>query len=515
MPYKGISDPKLPDYVKKKSSALRKIWVSAFNAAYKSSDGDEAYAFKVANAAVKKAAKKKKESIEFPENIPMATDEEFQKYEYLIEEMMNEVKGYNITENIITSLKEGTIDAEKRTADIVALKEGWSANGNYYSKEVAESLSALLVGRKKIFCNHTDEKKFGRDVLVWAATVQEAIGTDGKTQAKIRFTDNPASAWLFEEAKQNPEEVQFSIDAVARVHEGKAPDGRDGLIVDKFIRLNSLDIVDYAAAGGVVQRTYASKESSELSILKEAADTLKDYVAKYVERDKLQILMSCFIDMLYGLSWSVEAEDDKSKKEKIEDLVDEFLKEFSEIDVVKAFESKHNPKDGDNMEITLEEVKKHPEILEALKNELAESEAAKAKDKELTDLRDKVKEQDSELKAAKDTLQTKEKELADTKEALNQYKFKEELAEREHKVREAVKESSLGNFDDLPEYIQEDLKSKKDDESVKKAIQALEVLKGLDSGKVTDAGKTRPPEKPKKPDSSLADDPDAIARIFK
>jgi len=426
------------------------------------------------------------------------------------------MKGYDITEQWIAKIKEGSVDAEKRTADIVAISEGWSENGNFYPKNTAESMAKLLSSRKKIFCNHTDEKKYGRDVLVWAATVQEATGKDGKALAKIRFTDNPASAWLFEEAVQNPDEVQFSIDAIARVHEGKAPDGKEGIIVDKFIRLNSLDIVDYAAAGGVVQRTYASKGDSELSIIKEAAEALKDRVAKWTEQSKLSALMNIFQNMLYELSWTVEAEDDVSRKQKIEELVDEFLTEFKNVDIVKAYESNKNEKDGDDMEITLEDVKKNPEIMEAIKKEIADSEVAKAKDKEFDDLKEKVTGLETKLQASETKLQEKETELTTVSESLNQYKFKEELVQKEAMVREVVKESKLGNFDDLPEYIREDLKNKKDKESIETAVKALEALKGEESGKVTDAGETKAVEEDKKKiDTSLADDKDAVARIFK
>lgn len=507
MPYSGTSDSKLPKNIAKLSTKLKKIWVSSFNSAYKSSNGDEVYSFKVSNAAVKKASNKK-ESIE---DIPVEAGVEPITEE--LEAKMN--KGYDVFQNIVVSLQEGSIDKENRTADIVALAEGWSANGAFYDKSTAESMASLLSSRKKIFCNHTDEKKFGRDVLVWAATVQESIGKDGKAFAKIRFTDNPASAWLFEEAKQNPEEVQFSIDAIARVHEGKAPDGKEGIIVDKFIRLNSLDIVDYAAAGGVVQRTYASKGESELSIIKEAADTLKDRVSKYVEKDKLNILMNCFQDMLYSLSWTIEEEDDKSKKEKIGELVDEFLKEFNSIDVVKAFESKNkDEKDGDNMEITLEDVKKNPEIMEAIKKDIADSEASKAKEKEFDALTEKVTNLETELKDTQTKLQEKEAEFTTASESLNQYKFKEELIEKEVMVRGIVKESKLGNFDDLPEYIREDLKNKKDKESIETAVKALESLKGEESGKVEGVGETKAVEEEKKVDLSLADDKEAVARIF-
>lgn len=521
MPYKGVSDPNLPDYAKKLSSRLKKIWISSYNSAYKNYDaskhGDskEAYAFKVANAAVKKA-KSKKESIEFPKDTQFASNFELEEYSELLEELVEvKEKTYNINENIIISLKDSKIDKESKTADIIAIESGWSYNGNYYTKPVAESLAQLMLQRRKIFANHTNEKEFGRNVLIWAATVEEAIGKDGKTSSKIRFTDNPASTWLFEEAQVHPEEVQFSIDAIARVHEGEM-EGRKGLIVDKFIKLNSLDIVDYAAAGGVVQRTYASKAVSELSILQEAAAALKDRVAKRVDQNKLYILMDIFQNMLYELSWTIEEEDNKSKKDKIEKLVDDFLEEFENIDIVKAFESKQI-KDGDNMSLTLAEVKKeHPEIVDALKKELAESEAAKAKEAELKGFKDKSEALESKVKTLEEDVKTRDSELKTATEELNKYKFKEELVERETLIRGIVKESELGNYDDLPEYLRKDLMSKKEEEDIKNTVKALEAISKNKSGKVEGAGVTKPvPDgKETKIDESLATDNDKAARVF-
>ena len=294
-------------------------------------------------------------------------------------------------------------------------------------------------------------------------------------------------------------------------------EGRKGLIVDKFIKLNSLDIVDYAAAGGVVQRTYASKEGSELDILQEASTLLKDRLAKRVEKNKLWILMDVFQNMLYELSWAVEESDDESKKDKIKKLIDEFLKEFENIDIVKAFESKKEKKDGGNMSLTLAEVKKeHPGIVDALKKELAESEAAKAKEDELRGYKDKSEALESKVEALEKDVKAKDSDLKTATEELNKYKFKEELVEREQLVRSVVKESELGNYDDLPEYLQKDLMKKKEKEDIENAVKALEAISKSKSGKVEGAGDTKAAsdKKETKVDESLASDSDKAARVF-
>ena len=55
MPYSGISDPKLPDYVKELDESERKQWVSTFNRVM-SETGDEGRAFASASSAVKSSA---------------------------------------------------------------------------------------------------------------------------------------------------------------------------------------------------------------------------------------------------------------------------------------------------------------------------------------------------------------------------------------------------------------------------------------------------------------------------
>ena len=504
MPYKGPNDPKIPSYVPKK---YRKLWVSAFNAAYHSSNGDEAYAFKVANAAVKKAKKKSKnkESLVFPKGTKFATEKETEKFSYIIEKYLNETKedpvlsDYTVPSELLISLAEAKINKESRTADIIALQKGWSYNGNYYNKEVAESLADHLRKRKKIYLNHVEEKdkKLGRNLRDWVATIEESYGNDGKTYAKISFTTSEAGEFIFQEALKHPEEIQFSIDALARAREGKA-EGRSGTIIEKFVFLDSLDVVDYASAGGQLLRAYASKRNSELNSLIEVSNMLKDAVVKKKIRAELEILMTTFINLLYKISWSYEEETDETKKEQIESLVKEFIDEFNKLDLVKAFESKNKNKEGEEiMEITLEMLKKeNPEILESFKKELEA-------DGTLKDLESKVSDLEAEVTALKDdvsakettisekekALEDKEKELKEAKEQLEKYILAEKTKAKEEKIEGFLKESKLGDLNSMPETIKEVLLSKESDEDIKNYIESLESFI-KDKGVISGAGKT-------------------------
>lgn len=74
------------------------------------------------------------------------------------------------------------------------------------------------------------------------------------------------------------------------------------------------------------------------------------------------------------------------KKEKIEDLINEFLDEFDKIDIVKAFENKNKNIGGDIMK--LDELKKdHPELYEAVKKEITESAQAKEREAEFEEVK--------------------------------------------------------------------------------------------------------------------------------
>jgi len=392
------------------------------------------------------------------------------------------VDDFTIGTSFRISLNEATINKDSRTADIVAITEGWSYNGRYYSKPVAESLSSHLLERKKIYLNHVEEKQktLGRDLRDWVATVEESYGKEGKTYAKISFVENDAGNFIFKEALKHPDQIQFSIDAIARAREGEAV-GRKGTIIEKFVFLDSLDVVDYASAGGKLITAYASKNMTDLDTLKEVADSLKDAVSKKVVRAELEILMGTFINLLYGISWSYEEEEEISKKEQINKLVKEFLEEFNGLDLVKAFESYKNKEGEELMEVTLESLKKDfPEVLEQYKSEIEATDSLTEKDEEITSLTSKISNLETEvstLTEKSDTLQTdlddKDSKLTEAEEKLNKYKFAEELSKKTTKVKELVKNSKLGDFDKLPEYIKQDLLNKEEDK-VSEAITALE-----------------------------------------
>jgi cation transport regulator ChaB len=526
MPYSKLSD--LPNNIKRFPLNQRKAWMASFNSAYNSFDPNkhkaanaEAYAFAVANSVVKKMRKSKKESLSiFPNGTKFTTEKELDNYTSIIETFLeidgDNMKDYNIGNSILASLKEAKIDKDSRTAEIVALESGWSKNGNYYSKPVAESLAPFLLQRRKIYVNHVEEseKKLGRDLSDWAATVEEAYGKEGKCHAKIRFSENLNGEFLFKESLIHPEEVQFSIDALARAKEGEA-EGKTGIIIEKFAMLDSLDFVDYASAGGKLIKAYASAAATELSLLHEAALTLKDRVEKDVEKYKLQTLFWAFVDFLHELSWSCDYDNDADKKAAIQTLVDEFLAEFGKIDVIKAFESLQ--KVGGKMNL-VELKEKEGTLLEEFKKEILNSEEVKSKDTKITSLDSEVAKLTESLNISKTDWEKEKDSLVKEKENLQKevdvYKSVEEASKRTAKVKELLKESTLGELEKLPKKIQDDLVKLEKDEDIKEAIKAYSELKSSITTVVTAAGVTTVTTA-QTDDVSLAKDNDKAAKIFK
>jgi cation transport regulator ChaB/outer membrane murein-binding lipoprotein Lpp len=527
MPYSGTSDSKLPPYIQKLGLKFRKAWVASFNSAYSSYDPQkhkasnaEKYAFAVANSVVRKMKGKKKESVSFfPNGTKFVTAKEVELYDNIVEDYLKSEQeimkydDYTIGDSIITSLKEATIDESSRTAEIVALVSGVSKNGNYYSKEVAESLAPFLLQRRKIYLNHVDEsaKKLGRNLNDWVATVEESYGKDGKCNAKIRFSENQNGEFIFKEALIHPEEIQFSIDALARAKEGEV-EGKKVTVIERFAFLDSLDIVDYASAGGKLVRAYASQAASDLSVIHEATQALKDRVEKYAEKEKLNILLNCFINMLYELSWTSEYESDEDKREAIQTLIDDFLTEFENIDIIKAFEADLN-KEVEKM--NLSELKEnHSDLLEEYKKEVLDSDVVKDKETKISTLEAKVSELNASLEQVNSDLEKTKTDLTAASTIVDQYKSAEQLKEREEKIKTAIKEANLGEFESLPEYTRKDLMSKDTDESLTEAINALVALRASGSGRVVDAGETSGGE-PDKTKTNFAKDNDAAAKVFK
>ncbi len=434
----------------------------------------------------------------------------------------NKEDSFEIVETFGINLGESDFDKEKGTAIITALKRGWSYNGNFYSDEVAESLCNLLLERKKIFANHLpkEEKALGRKITGengWAATIEDAFSDKGSAKAKIRFTKNTATSWLVEEAKAHPEEIQFSIDALCLAHRGEA-EGKEGVIIEKFVGLHSLDVVDYASAGGRLHSIQASKQEKTalVSTLEAFGQKLKDKVDKSVERSKLNILLYSFQSMLDWLKYDVKPEDyDKEADE----LIATFLEEFNKINIKSAYESKRERGDKD---MTLKEFKKeNPEAVQALVDELKESIKKELKLQEkldtIKDLEDASKVSKESVERLEGELKESKKSLEDANKLLEEFKLKDKKMERKLFVEAKLEDSKMGKLSDLSEYLQKSLMDlNKDEAEIEEAVKSYKSLIG-GSTKVVGVGETFPENKKenKKIDKAVASDDDKAASLLR
>jgi len=223
---------------------------------------------------------------------------------------------------------------------------GISFNKNFYSGEAAESLVPLLEQRRKMYLNHAQVSKFGRDMNEWTATVEQAWGKDGAAFVKVKMTANPRTEWLFEEMKQHPEEVGVSIHAMVRGVKGII-DKISVFIVEAFTFLMSADFVGDASAGGGVESVIESQfndpqpdETSQLMTILEGA--LADRLDKNARRSKFYSIGYAVTDLMRSIAVEKDTEDSEKAK-KIKEIADEFLTELDKIRILDLFDSGDYP----------------------------------------------------------------------------------------------------------------------------------------------------------------------------
>ena len=188
-----------------------------------------------------------------------------------------------ITEAI--SLAEARIDPVNKTVDVTLIRPGWSANGRYYSREVLQQAAALFEGTKA-YANHPTleqiKKGEGRSVLdITGDYTGITLGEGGELKAsRAVFGAAGESVWpLIERSVETGRPViGLSINAVGRAVKGKAPDGKEGIIVEAITAANSVDDVTEPAAGGGFDRLTAGAEDSLAADLF-AALTYEEFIA--------------------------------------------------------------------------------------------------------------------------------------------------------------------------------------------------------------------------------------------
>lgn len=414
-------------------------------------------------------------------------------------------------------------------AVITIIREGISLNRFKYSKKILEELNKEIQtsGRRKMYVDH-DKSGNNRSVKEWAATIGDSwiAEEDGKAviKAKIDFQGAFEGERIMQAMKAHPEEVGCSIDAFAGIENIEESDGSVVKDVKEWYRYNSTDFVTEPSAGGGTDRVYADA-LIDLDLINEARTSLSDALEKEVEKTKVHELLYLFLNLLdeTTYAYSDEFKNGEEKKKYIDELVQDFIDEFNNIDFVQAYEEINNE------ELIMEEIKtveelkvSYPDLVkdmltQAQENAVNEFKEKSDTEKKVSTLGKEVSSLKEEISAKEQTISEKNDELKAKTDELNQYKLKEELKEKTDNIKSMVSESKeLPSFDKLPEFAQKSLLATENDEELDKAIRDIEEIykaQRSENGKVEGLSETDRVEEGETPKVDL-NDPKAVASFL-
>ena len=280
MPYNKISE--LPPAVKKLTEHKQKVWLSAFNSAFKQSQNEE-QAFKIAWSAVEKL-KEENTSI--------------------------------IDQDIFEALN---VDAEKKKAHVVLIKEGWSKNKRYYPAQVLEQAVPLFEGAK-CYLDHSDIKGIPNRSVRELTGFYENVKFAGKqVEADLQFLDTEAGKVGLDIAKETVKHNKLlaglSIRGIGTMR--KVEEGHE---VENLSKIISVDMVSDPAAGGEFLRLYES--------VMEVKDEMKDLTLEKLKEERPDLVQS-ISEEVESRVYGKKGELDKQLKE-IKEQNDKLAKDIAE-----------------------------------------------------------------------------------------------------------------------------------------------------------------------------------------
>lgn len=503
MPYNMTDN--IPSAVKNLPKKAQKIYVDTFNAVFDETE-DEVKARQAAWGNVKNKFKKAGEEWVEKESKESVEDEvEFDESEESKEDRV---------ELDVTYLTEAVFDDTTKTAVVTVIKEGWSKNytggkQRYYTSRAVADVSSLLSTSKKLFIDHSKNE---RSMSEWTATCTESWVTesDGKklAKAKVDFTDNPNTVWLYTEAKKHPSEVGLSIHGSGEIRVGKVG-SKDATIVESVPKLKSVDFVTEAAAGGEVEKVIMSSVDSDraLFILNESYKTLDQMLKDKEEYDKpyedFSRIMSVLSDFLSSLMYASEISSDNVET-KVTDAINTFSTKIT--DILKTIKKNQEPEKEEKEEsvkhkeskMSLEELKaSDPEAYDKLMeqaNLLAKNEA----EKEVKEKVETLETEKTQLTEAKDKA---EKDLKEAADKLAVFENEKTLREKKEFVNTKLAENKID--DKVSDEFKALLEGMENDVAEKLIVDTAKTLVNLSEGKVRGFGaspKKEEDEKPKKVD---------------
>ena len=351
-----------------------------------------------------------------------------------------------VTENLEVRALEAEKGKNKKMA-VKLIREGWSKNGYYYSKDVAESVADHITKRPQMYMDHAAGMRQGRSFKDLVAVAVDSYKKDGAAYAVVEMVDNPATNWLYEMAKKFPGQVGASIDARAKIkpyeaQEDEETERRQKYVVEEIVFLNSVDFVTYPSAGGGVVEIQASEEIQKA----------------YQELDQILENWGSGVAKLVTNQSEEESSDLTTEDSEMSKTV-EFTKESFSAQYPNLFE-----------EIRLEAQK---EIEEQKAN--AEKQAAK------------VAEEEAKVKSLETKLEEASKEADELRAKVDEFELKEQVASKRREVQKAIEDSGLENSY-VSEVFVEDLMKVDSEEEVAKRIADRKQLVESVSGDVTENG---------------------------
>lgn len=438
MPYTKDSPP---DIIKNLPKKAQGIFIDTFNAVL-GNEKDEDKARQAAWANVKKEFEKDEDG----NWVKKKETEEL------------ELESTNLTEavtiNISQSLSEAEFNEDTKTAIVTAIVEGWSLNftdgkQRFYSPSAVADVAELLNSSRKLYLDHS--KTANRSMREWTATCNkswvETVGEKKVAKAEIDFTENPNTIWLFTESKKHPSEIGLSIDGRGELRLGKVA-GKDAAIIESIKQLNSLDFVTVPAAGGKVERVFASiDENKALYILHEAYRTFDQILANIQKNENPFIEYEQAVSAIRGfiseLIWQAEVTDQTDLDKIISDSVNSFGEKLKKSigEIKKNQEPSKQESKNKEHKMDLNELKKdHPELVNQIKEEVkADIEANKKAD----NTAEKLTETENKLKDVETKLADKETKLAEAENKIAQYDAVEKAREKAEAINAKLKDAGI------------------------------------------------------------------------
>jgi hypothetical protein len=169
---------------------------------------------------------------------------------------------------------EAVKDSDGREWDVILIEAGTSKNGNHYPAETLEAAVPLFEGAYAFADHATDEERRTRP----ERSVKDKVGRFSNVQfgqhevggrivegLKARF--KVIAPWLREVLKEavamnEPDFLGFSVDVEGMVGR-KEVGGRQVKLVERIVKVHSVDVVTDPAAGGRIVRLVASNRQEE------------------------------------------------------------------------------------------------------------------------------------------------------------------------------------------------------------------------------------------------------------